>query len=62
MLQMNQVTSELRLARSVIAERDTEIQKLLTTNKQVRFIQTNVLTDALLTPCLLQLFFHIDYP
>lgn len=33
--QMNQVQSELRLARSVIAERDSEIQHVRTTNNQV---------------------------
>ena len=35
-LQMNQVHSELRLARSLIAERDSEIQQLHVTNNQVR--------------------------
>lgn len=34
-LQMNQVQSELRLARSLIAERDSEIQQLHLTNNQV---------------------------
>lgn len=33
--QMNQVQSELRLARSLLAERDTEIQRVRTTNNQV---------------------------
>ena len=33
--QMNQVQSELRLARSLIAERDSEIQHVRTTNNQV---------------------------
>ncbi|XP_050937324.1 protein FIP1 isoform X4 [Cucumis melo] len=44
--EMNQVTSELRLARSVIAERDTEIQKLLTTNKQ--YVEENERLRAIL--------------
>lgn len=35
MLQMNQIQSELSLARSLIAERDSEIQQVRTTNNQV---------------------------
>ncbi|XP_022147717.1 uncharacterized protein LOC111016583 [Momordica charantia] len=44
--EMNQVTSELRLARSVIAERDTEIRKFLTTNKQ--YVEENERLRAIL--------------
>jgi hypothetical protein len=36
MLQVNQLQSELRLARSLIAERDAEIQRVRTTNNQAR--------------------------
>lgn len=36
MLQVNQLQSELRLARSLIAERDSEIQRVRTTNNQAR--------------------------
>lgn len=32
---MNQLQSELRLARSLIAERDSEIQRVRNTNNQV---------------------------
>lgn len=35
MFQMNQSQSELTLARSLIAERDSEIQRFYTTNNQV---------------------------
>lgn len=35
MPQMNQLQSELRLARSLLAERETEIQRVRTTNDQV---------------------------
>lgn len=34
-LQMNQLQSELRLARSLIAERDAEVQRVNSTNNQV---------------------------
>ena len=34
-IQMNQLQSELRLARLLIAERDSEIQRVRTTNNQV---------------------------
>lgn len=34
-LQMNQLQTELRLALSLIAERDSEIQRVRTTNNQV---------------------------
>lgn len=37
MFQMNQSQSELTLARSLIAERDSEIQRFYTTNNQVCF-------------------------
>lgn len=34
-MQMDQLQSELRLARSLIAERDAEIQRVRSTNNQV---------------------------
>lgn len=46
MLQVNQLQSELRLARSLIAERDSEIQQVRTTNNQAR---TSVLAQLRIT-------------
>lgn len=43
---MNQVQSELRLARNLIAERDSEIQRIRTTNNQV-FFQASLLWDGM---------------
>lgn len=44
--EMNQVQSELRLARSLIAERDTEIQNVRTTNNQ--YVEENERLRAIL--------------
>lgn len=41
--QVNQLQSELRLARSLIAEKDSEIQRVHTTNNQAR---TSVLAHS----------------
>ncbi|RHN73638.1 hypothetical protein MtrunA17_Chr2g0300681 [Medicago truncatula] len=44
--EMNQVQSELRLARSLIAERDSEIQRVRTTNNQ--YVEENERLRAIL--------------
>lgn len=44
--EMNQVQSELRLARSLLAERDTEIQRVRTTNNQ--YVEENERLRAIL--------------
>ncbi|CAK7352440.1 unnamed protein product [Dovyalis caffra] len=46
-VQMNQLQSELRLARSVIAERDSELQRVRTTNNQSCNIKADFLTVIL---------------
>ncbi|KAM1479308.1 hypothetical protein ACFX2I_026608 [Malus domestica] len=43
---MNQLQSELRLARSLIAERDSEIQQVQTTNNQ--YVEENERLRAIL--------------
>ncbi|PON41305.1 hypothetical protein PanWU01x14_290620 [Parasponia andersonii] len=43
---MNQLQSELRLARSLLAERDTEIQRVRTTNNQ--YVEENERLRAIL--------------
>uniref|UniRef100_A0A2P2KHC2 Uncharacterized protein n=1 Tax=Rhizophora mucronata TaxID=61149 RepID=A0A2P2KHC2_RHIMU len=43
---MNQLQSELRLARSVIAERDSEVQKVRATNNQ--YVEENERLRAIL--------------
>lgn len=42
MVQMNQLQTELRLARSLIAERESELQRVRTTNNQVTQIQSSL--------------------
>ncbi|KAK9099522.1 hypothetical protein Syun_026567 [Stephania yunnanensis] len=44
--EMNQVQSELRLARNLIAERDTEVQRIRTTNNQ--YVEENERLRAIL--------------
>ncbi|KAL5995101.1 hypothetical protein ACLOJK_025159 [Asimina triloba] len=45
-LQMNQIQSELRLARNLIAERDSEVQSIRTTNNQ--YVEENERLRAIL--------------
>lgn len=46
-MQMNQIQSELHLARKLIAERDSEVQRIRTTNNQVLF--THHMSDGFFT-------------
>jgi hypothetical protein len=46
-MQMNQLQSELRLARSLIAERDAEVQRVNSTNNQ--YIEENERLRAILS-------------